>query len=83
MVIVSQNKDFIVNFKNIHSIGVDKVNGAYNINFVVGSGDDTLGEYATEERAKQVLQEMLKVYKQQTDKYHFTEVNNIYEMPEV
>lgn len=76
MIIVSQDKDFIVNFKNIHSIGVDKVNGEYHINFVVGSGDGTLGQYATKERAKEVLQEII-------ERYREINTNTVYEMPEV
>lgn len=88
MIIVSQGKGFIVNFKNIHSIGVDKVNGEYHINFVVGSGDGTLGQYDTKERAKEVLEEIVKLYEEKdltVGNMAYANVNypKVYRMPEV
>lgn len=41
-----------------------------------------LGVYLTEERAKEIIQEITNVYNNQSNKYHFTNVNIIYKMPE-
>ena len=85
MIIVSQDKEKIVNFDNLTQVYItqDEEETAYFIRYeTVDSLYDDLGKYETEERAKEVLQEIIKVYKHQTNKYHFTEVNNVYEIPE-
>lgn len=67
MIIVSQDKDLIVNFDNVESIdivadldGTGKV--PYKIYYETSSRREELGKYATEERAKEVLQEIAKKY---------------------
>lgn len=62
MIIVSQDKSIIVNFDNVKSIdivahldGTGKV--PYIIAYATSSKREDLGSYATEERAKEVLQE--------------------------
>lgn len=61
MIIVSQDRKRIVENLNL---GI-RNKGEYNQNYVIYNteiGED-LGEYATEERAKEVLQEIIKCYK--------------------
>lgn len=61
MIIVSQDKEKIVNFDNLTQLYItqDKEETAYFIRFeTVYSLYDDLGEYETEERAKEVLQEI-------------------------
>lgn len=68
MIIVSQDKDVIVNFDNVTQIFIviDKENEnqkPYLIRYEsVGDYYETLGKYATEGRAKEVLQEILERY---------------------
>ena len=60
MIIVSQEKNIILNLENIIGIQMeDNCIGAYLVN------DDSLyiGEYKTKERAKEVLQEIITRYK--------------------
>jgi hypothetical protein len=61
MIIVSQDKEKIVNFDNLTQLYItqDEEETAYFIRFeTVYSLYDDLGEYETEERAKEVLQEI-------------------------
>lgn len=81
MVIVSQNKkrvterielsieDSIIDDKK--KIILEATNGKLYV----------LGYYKTEERAKEVLQEIIELYRHQVNKYHYTSINNVYEMP--
>lgn len=65
MIIVSQDKDKIVNFDNLTQIYItqDEEETAYFIRFeTVDSLYDNLGKYKTEERAKKVLQEIISRY---------------------
>lgn len=64
MIIVSQDKDEIVNFDNIAHIFVSKDSDKhYSIEYgKMNSSSELLGIYATEERAKEVLQEIMKKY---------------------
>ena len=65
MIIVSQDKTKIVNFDNLTQIYItqDEEKTAYFIRFeTVDSLYDDLGEYKTKERAKEVLQEIVKKY---------------------
>lgn len=69
MIIVSQDKDFIANFNNINTIGLDKTNGQYYINCTYTDGDSTLGIYKTEKRAKEVFQEIINTYVRESKTY--------------
>lgn len=91
MTIINQEKDAIANYNNMQGIRV-KGNEIIGL-FVTGIEDDVilLGRYKTKERAKKVLQEIIKFY--ETSKRHECSSNNggislflektfIYEMPE-
>ena len=63
MIIVSQDKTKIVNFDNLTQIYItqDEEETAFFIRYeTVDSLYDDLGEYKTEERAKEVIQEIVK-----------------------
>ena len=64
MIIVSQNKDIIANFDNITSLDTNQCNGVYVVecNFT-NRNNVYLGEYKSEERAKEVLKEIISLYK--------------------
>ena len=66
MIIVSQDKTKIVNFDNLIQIYITQ-DEEETANFIryesVDSLYDDLGEYKTEERAKEVLQEIIKSYR--------------------
>ena len=89
MLILSQDKTKIVNLENIIGIGTN--NNYINIRSV-DRYVLNLGEYDTEERAKEVLQEIIKTYKFNINfKYNkfltekeVIEMQNdlVYEMPE-
>ena len=94
MIIVSQNKKSIYNFDNIRKIKIIKCynekHDYSNITFdggitmkddtkILGEGWDTLGKYQTEERAKEVLQEIVETYKSQDiEIYNKEPVNEFY-----
>lgn len=65
MIIVSQDKTKIVNFDNLIQIYITQ-DEEETANFIryesVDSLYDDLGQYKTEERAKEVLQEIVKKY---------------------
>lgn len=61
MVIVSQDRDWIFNFDNTTSIGIDEENTLKVIS--IAGKWNILGSYKTRERAKEVLQEIVKAYK--------------------
>lgn len=65
MVIVSQDKTRTVNYNNVCRIDVFKWgDGSITVDSVDISGfEAVLGEYKTLERAKEVLQEIIKEYK--------------------
>lgn len=66
MIIVSQDETKIVNFDNLTQIYItqDEEKTATFIRYeTVDSLYDDLGEYKTEERAKEVLQEIIKSYR--------------------
>ena len=88
MIIVSQDKTKIVNFDNLTQIYItqDEEKTATFIRYeTVDSLYDDLGEYKTEERAKEVLQEIISKYKTTlyNSKTNETVVNvpKVYEMP--
>ena len=63
MIIISQDEKAIHNFDNIISIQVEEGNGNYKIIVYDEINDNTsLGSYKTEERAKDVLQEIIISY---------------------
>ena len=80
MVIVSQDKETIVNFDNITEIAQE--DGEIGItNDILNDNFQVIAKYETEERAKEVLQEIIEVYKRQINQYHFSDILNVYEMP--
>ena len=89
MIIVSQDKTKIVNFDNLTQIYItqDEEKTATFIRYeTVDSLYDDLGEYKTEERAKEVLQEIIKSYRYyrtaECDGYtNVLEETAVFEMP--
>lgn len=61
MIIVSQDKVANINYNNIEAIYMLKKDDKIEIN-VRGNYDYTIGKYKTEERAKEVLHEIVKTY---------------------
>lgn len=60
MIIMNQDKEYILNLNNITSIGVD---GNNEIKCIFNNGKwSSLGQYKTKERAKEVLQEIISRY---------------------
>ncbi len=66
MIIVSQNKSAIINFEEIETIFLLTIKNKEGIESIQvnarGNYDYSIGEYATEERAKEVLQEIIEHY---------------------
>lgn len=79
MLILNQKKDIAINFSNVVSVYRQGKNVQVLMTFI----EDALilGKYDAEERAKEVLDEIIELYKKQTNKYHYTSVSNVYEMP--
>lgn len=89
MIIVSQDKNMIINFNSIVSVYViknyvseEKGYKGYNIDFATNEEINfVLATYDTEERAKEVLQEIIDMYK-----FNRCEAvgqkNAVYRMPE-
>ena len=72
MIIVSQDKDVIVNFDRTQNIWIDDdVLDKTNTSFDIVADEQTIGTYATEERAKEVLQEIV-------ERYHVLKKNTVY-----
>lgn len=63
MIIVSQDRDLIINFDNVTVIGIAQNNSKEIDSITVDKEEQYLGEYKTEERAKEVLQEIVTRYK--------------------
>lgn len=68
MIIVSQDKTEIINFNNVTRVFMDKIEDK---SFCIGADTNSaesmvwqLGEYTTEERAKEVLQEIIEKYQE-------------------
>ena len=88
MLILSQDKTRIVNFKNKEDIFLkeDYYEGKFIGTKIIAIGkiDSLLGKYNTEERAKEVLQEIIEKYKE--GNYAMIEsmvkAQLVYEMPE-
>ena len=92
MIIVSQDKSEIINFNNIENIWIcSDEEGIFTIEATADT-NTSLGEYKTEERAKEVLQEIIENYLIEIDyKYNQTlfiedleeyRKSLVYEMPE-
>lgn len=66
MIIVSQDKDVIVNFNNVENIWINNPlendDGKFEIRAESYSNNMLIGEYETEEKAKEVLQELADTY---------------------
>ena len=62
MIIVSQDKRKIVNFDNLFNIDYYKIDGNFEIDANTENDSVCLGHYKTEERAKEVLQEIISRY---------------------
>lgn len=84
MIIVSQDKSEIINFDRTFNIFIEKINeNDYEIN----ADGECIGDYKTEERAKEVLKEILEAYKN-CNYYSLSQmgegfvINDYYEMPE-
>lgn len=94
MLILSQDKTTIVNFKNKEDIFLkeDYYEGKFIGTKIIAIGkiDSLLGKYNTEKRAKEVLQEIIKLYKAhpytvfnaENGEYKQIGNNVVYEMPE-
>lgn len=68
MIIVSQDKNTLVNFNNVDNIDIvaDLTRAvSYSICYETSTKREELGEYETEERAREVLQEIIKNMKHQ------------------
>ena len=62
MIIISQDKAEIINFNNIESIWIcSDEEGIFTIEATADT-NTSLGKYKTEERAKEVLQEIIRKY---------------------
>lgn len=62
MIIISQDKTEIINFNNIESIWIcSDEEGIFTIEATADT-NTSLGKYKTEERAKEVLQEIIEYY---------------------
>nr|DAG39830.1 MAG TPA: hypothetical protein [Caudoviricetes sp.] len=90
MIIVSQEKTRIINFDNILQLYINKCEEEIMKYYVryedCNNSYEDLGEYKTEERAKEVLQEIIKAYLDCNEQNHLAEFayvkNKVYEMPE-
>ena len=94
MIIVSQDKELILNLENIEAIGIgnplEDDGGMFKVLASTTSDNEyTLGRYATEERTKEVLQGIIKAYQTTEICYrgqvNYNPINSIhrpiYEMP--
>lgn len=81
MIIVSQDKETIVNFDNVLKIYIEIIERNIWITARQKDRDVILAEYKTKERAKEVLQEIIDMYK-----FNRCEAvgqkNAVYRMPE-
>lgn len=74
MIIVSQDKEEVVNFDNVESIWIDSdEEGRFSIEATADT-NSTLGYYKTKERAKEVLIDIV-------ENYNITPLAMVYKMP--
>jgi len=88
MIIVNQNKDEFVNFENIMCVNItDCQEDGFLISagFIVGRDDNyrELGYYKTEERAKEILKQIIGKYQQYFENRNreIVMIPKVYEMP--
>lgn len=94
MIIISQDKTMILNFEYIETIEIENPlennDGKFKILCDTTSDNQyTIAEYEKEERAKEVLREIIKRYDSLrtntiysiADKYYPVEIKSYYEMP--
>lgn len=87
MIIVDQDKNKIINFDNVNEILTIETGEILVVNNTYITNDclDVLGKYDTEERAKEVLQEIIKAYLDCNEQNFLAEYayvkNKVYEMP--
>lgn len=93
MIIISQDKTQILNFNNIQNIRIEPygthIKGKKIYKIFAGNFEGyatEVGTYGKEEKAKEVLQEIIREYKD-CNQCDYTAgfgyvINNIYEMPE-
>ena len=86
MIIVSQDKRSIYNFNNVKSIDIVR-NEIYITDDILVDSGACIAKYTTEERAKEVLQEIIKAYRDyrtaECDGYtNVLQETAVYEMPE-
>ncbi len=94
MLIVSQDKEAIVSYENVEVLGIgnplENDNGLFAIIAnAITDNQYMLGEYKTKERAKEVLQAIIKEYKKVlttfnrgTGQQRFYDLPKVYYMPE-
>ena len=63
MIIVSQGKDELVNFNRTESVWINVDGEGKFLIEATADTNTTLGTYKTEERAKEVLQEIIEIHK--------------------
>lgn len=88
MIIISQDKTMILNFKNIEAIGIgnplEDKDGKFKILCNTTSDNQyPMAEYETEERAKEVLQQIVRKYAQYFEDRERKPIiiPKVYEMP--
>ena len=89
MLIVSQIREMVVNLDTICVLGINKNNSKEILSTTNNGNTQTLAKYETRERAKEVLQDILKEYKKVlttfnrgTGQQRFYVLPKIYYMPE-
>lgn len=85
MIIVSQDKETIVNFDNVLKIYIEIIERNIWITARQKDRDVILAEYKTKERAKEVLQEIVENYRKNIihgSSSCFGSTKVVYEMPE-
>lgn len=81
MIIVSRDKKSIHNFDNILNIQIEKIDNTYKLIIYDEINDgSSLGEYRTEKRAKEVLQEIQERYEHTQYLKCFNKTNDLYEV---
>lgn len=82
MIIVSQDREDIINFDNVKIINREENKISVDANFSKGDFY-CIAEYATEERAKEVLQEIILFFKDE-EMFHINKstLNNLDELAE-
>lgn len=86
MIIVNQDREMIVNFSNIEYIWISKLDenddDTFKIVAQAVSGNMIIGRYKTEERAKEVLKEIMKKYKDCNWSGSSIVANEVFYMPQ-